>query len=82
MGAGEWVDGGVGAPYTHAHVCMYDIIGNSQGFLQWGLPCAIEMFNMYICVCRHMHVHVCGAFMVKSMLNSDFSLLWSDLKES
>ena len=33
----------------HAHA--YDIIGNSQGFPQWGLPFAIEiiMFNVYMC---------------------------------
>ena len=75
-----WVDGGggwwEGVPYTHAHACActhvhthvhtYDIIGNSQGFPQWGLPFAIEiiMFNVYMCVCAHaymhMHVHVCG----------------------
>ena len=39
-------------------MCMHDIIGNSQGFPQWGLPFAIEiiMFNVYMCV----HVHACA----------------------
>ena len=69
-----WMGEGVGerVPPTHMHMhvhaCMhthvYDIIGNSQGFPQWGLPFAIEiiMFNVYMCV--HVHVcvcvHVCG----------------------
>ena len=65
-GVGGWWEG---AHYTraHAHGCMhthactpvYDIIGNSQGFPQWGLPFAIEiiMFNVYMCM--HVCVHVC-----------------------
>ena len=71
-GVRGWVDGGErwweGASHTcthaHAHLhthacaCTYDIIGNSQGFPQWGLPFAIEiiMFNMYMCVCACAHV--------------------------
>ena len=47
-GGGGWmgVGGGERVPpihmYMHAHVhtCMYDIIGNSQGFPQWGQPFA------------------------------------------
>ena len=51
--------------HVHALTCACDIIGNSQGFPQWGLPFAIEiiMFNMYMCmrVCAmRVHVHVCG----------------------
>ena len=47
--------------HVHAHVCMYDIIGNSQGFPQRGQPFAIEiiMFNVYICVCMCMPACVC-----------------------
>ena len=59
---GGWMGVGVGErvpPHMHAHACVhaYDIIGNSQGFPQWGLPFAIEiiMFNMYMCV----RVHAC-----------------------
>ena len=39
------------------HTCVYDIIGNSQGFPQWGLPFAIEIiiFNMCTCVEHHHH---------------------------
>ena len=50
--------------HTHAHV--YDIIGNSQGFPQWGQPFAWN-YHVYharmcmrACVCMCMHVHVCG----------------------
>ena len=75
-GVGRWGWEVRECPPTHAHTCacmyahtcahMYDIIGNSQGFPQWGLPFAIEiiMFNMYMCVCvhacMHVHVHMCG----------------------
>ena len=49
--------------YAHARMCTHDIIGNSQGFCQWGLPFAIEiiMFNMYMCMraCAFVHVCVC-----------------------
>ena len=56
--------------HTHActctHVHTYDIIGNSQGYPQWGLPFAIEIIMFNICMCVHtyacmcMHVHMCG----------------------
>ena len=41
------------------HMHTHDIIGNSQGFPQWGLPFGIEiiMFNVYMCM--HAHVHAC-----------------------
>ena len=44
--------------HVHSHICTYDIIGNSQGFPQWGLPFAIEIIivNMYMC----MRVHACA----------------------
>ena len=51
---------------THTRTCAYDIIGNSQGFPQWGLQFAIEiiMFNVYMCMrvraCMHVIVHMCG----------------------
>ena len=71
MGGWGWVVGYVAwsedAPthvhmHMHACVCMYDIIGNSQGFPQWGQPFAIEiiMFNVYMCVCACMHLHACA----------------------
>ena len=65
---GGWGDGWMGVwvvegfPHAHAHACTclhvhacvhaYGIIGNSQGFPQWGLPFAIKiiMFNMYMCI--------------------------------
>ena len=71
LGGRGWLDGvGVRGCPTHTcigmHACrhVYDIIGNSQGFPQWGLPFAIEviMFNVYMCMCMCacMLVHVCG----------------------
>ena len=66
-GWGGWVDVGggwwEGAPHTSAHACActhaharahtYDIIGNSQGFPQWGRPFAWN-YHVY-------HARVCGA---------------------
>ena len=52
--------------WTYMHTCthVYDIIGNSQGFPQCGLPFAIEiiMLNVYMCMCAHVCVcmHVCA----------------------
>ena len=59
---------------AHGHACMhahalthaYDIIGNSQGFPQWGRPFAwnYHVYHVHVCVCAHvcmcMHVHMCG----------------------
>ena len=48
--------------YTHAHACVhaYDIIGNSQGFPQWGGHLyEIIMFTMRVCACMHVHACVC-----------------------
>ena len=55
-----------GCPYTCAHTCAcmhvqahahahaYDIIGNSQGFPQWGGHLhEIIMFTMHACACVH-----------------------------
>ena len=61
-----WVDVGGGGErvhpihvhmHVHAHACMYDIIGNSQGFPQWGRPFAwnYHVYHEFMCVC----VHVC-----------------------
>ena len=69
-GGWGWLDGGGGGervPPTHVHMHMhahthaYDIIGNSQGFPQWGLPFAIEiiMFNMYMCMCASVCMCMC-----------------------
>ena len=79
-GGGWWVDRGgwwwEGAAHphahahacacTHAHACPYDIIGNSQGFPQWGRPFAWN-YHVYhacmcmrTCVCKCVHVHMCG----------------------
>ena len=67
-----WVDvfWGVvrGCPHTHAHACTcmhahactYDIIGNSQGFPQWGSHLhEIIMFTMCVCVCMHVRAYTC-----------------------
>ena len=79
-GVGGWMDVGggwwEGAPYTcthtcactHAHACArsYDIIGNSQGFPQWGQPFVSNYHVYHARVCMHahacmcMHVHMCG----------------------
>ena len=49
--------------YTHAHASthMYDIIGNSQGFPQWGRSFAWNYHVYHTCVCMHAHacMHVC-----------------------
>ena len=80
LGGGGWVDGcggwWEGAPHprahahactpTHMHACTYDIIGNSQGFPQWGRPFAwnYHVYHACVCVCvracMRVHVHVCG----------------------
>ena len=80
LGVGEWVDVGggwwEGASHTWAHACthtyshtcarVYDIIGNSQGFPQWGQPFAWNYHVYHACVCVHvhvcmqLHVHMCG----------------------
>ena len=70
VGVGGWTVGGGERVHpthvhTHTHACThmhtraYDIIGNSQGFPQWGRPFAIEiiMFTMYMCM--HVYVHAC-----------------------
>ena len=70
-----WVDeggGGERVPPIHVHMhvhactCTYDIIGNSQGFAQWGWPFASN-YHVYqacmcvcMCACMCMHVQVCG----------------------
>ena len=70
-GGWMWVGGGKRVPpthmhmhihaHTHAHVCMHthvwQSIGNSQGFPQWGSHLhEIIMFTMHACAC----VHVCA----------------------
>ena len=55
-------------PPTHMHTRAraYDIIGNSQGFPQWGWPFAWNYHVYHTCVCMRahayvcMHVHMCG----------------------
>ena len=39
----------------HACTCMYDIIGNSKGFPQWGQPFAwnYHVYHMHMCMCAH-----------------------------
>ena len=79
-GGWGWVDVGVGwwvgAPPTcaQAHACMhvhvrtrtYDIIGNSQGYPQWGRPFAWNYHVYHACMWVHVcayvrvRVHVCG----------------------
>ena len=72
-GDGGWVDGmgwweGTPHPHVHAcehthahaHACMYDIIGNSQGFPQWGWPFAWNYHVYHTCVCACMCVHACA----------------------
>ena len=48
--------------HMHAHACINDIIGNSQGFPQWGQPFAWNCHVYHACMCVHvhacMHVHV------------------------
>ena len=66
-GGGGWVYGGCGWCPKYMCICMgthtcarvYDIIGNSHGFPQWGGHLhEIIMFTMhaFVCVC----MHVCG----------------------
>ena len=59
-GGGGWADGGQDGervPYTcahahtHTHACVYDIIGNSQGFPQWGRPFAWNYHVYLTCMC-------------------------------
>ena len=74
-GVGGWVDvdGGwwQGTPthvYMHAHACThahahaYDIIGNSQGFPQWGRPFAwnYHIYHARMCVRACACTHVWG----------------------
>ena len=77
-GGGGWVWVGCweGASHTCAHTCacmhanacacVYDIIGNSQGFPQWGRPFAwnYHVYHtrmcMHVCVSMCMHVHACA----------------------
>ena len=66
MGWGCWE----GVPHPHTHACMhvhvhtraYDIIGNSQGFPQWGQPFAWNYHVYHACMCVHAHAcaHVWG----------------------
>ena len=70
-GVGRWVDVGggwwEGAPHTrahacahmHMHACAYDIIGNSQGFPQWGRPFAWNYHVYHARVCVHVHTCMC-----------------------
>ena len=54
---------------THARTCAYDIIGNSQGFPQWGQPFAWNYHVYHARVCVHVRAcvrvracaRVCGA---------------------
>ena len=63
-----WVGVVRGCPHTHAHacmhMCMYDIIGNSQGFPQWGRPLAWDYHVYHACMCMRvracMHAHACA----------------------
>ena len=61
VGGGWW---GVHLTHMHMHTHTYDIIGNSQGFPQWGRPFEwnyhVYHACMCVCVCMHVHVHVCG----------------------
>ena len=73
-GVGGWRWGVVRGCLPHTCTCMcmqacacvYDIIGNSQGFPQWGQPFAWNYHVYHMCVyvcahaCMHMHVHMCG----------------------
>ena len=68
-----WVDGGGGcwgsAPHTHPHACacmhvhthahVYDIIGNSHGFPQWGWPFAWNYHVYHACMCMRVHTCMC-----------------------
>ena len=41
--------------HAHAHICVYDIIGNSQVFPQWGRPFAWNYHVYHTCVCVRAH---------------------------
>ena len=43
---------------TCTHTRTYDIIGNSQGYPQWGQPFAWNYHVYHACMC--MRVHMCG----------------------
>ena len=43
----------------HTHTCMYDIIGNSQGFLQWGQPFRWNYHVYHACMCVSVHMCMC-----------------------
>ena len=63
IGGLDWGMVGGCPPHTCTHTRMHacaracDIIGNSQGFPQWGLPFAIEIIKICACVCN---VHIVG----------------------
>ena len=75
---GGWMWVGVvrGCSHTHAHTCTcthmhthahtYDIIGNSQGFPQWGQPFAwnYHVYHMRVCLrahaCACVHARACA----------------------
>ena len=44
---------------THARARAYDIIGNSQGFPQWGRPFAWNYHVYHVCVCVHACACMC-----------------------
>ena len=46
--------------HAHAHACMYDIIGNSQVFPQWGRPFAWNYHVYHVCVCMRACVCMCA----------------------
>ena len=58
-----WWEGTPTHVYIHAHACThtYDIIGNSQGFPQWGQPFAwnYHVYHVRVCMCAHVCVCVC-----------------------
>ena len=45
--------------HIHAHAQTYDIIGNSQGFPQWGRPFAWNYHVNHMWVCVHAHACMC-----------------------
>ena len=72
---GGWMGVGVvrGCPLhmcmcMHAHAHSYDIIGNSQGFPQWGCHLQLKLSCLTcicacVCACVCMHVHMCGGIL-------------------
>ena len=54
--------------HTHARAHEYDIIGNFQGFPQWGQPFAWNYHAYHACMCvracacMRVHVHMCGGY--------------------